>query len=492
MNLWNKKEISRLSKKLTALVLIAWLALIAILVKDRYAPTETLDEESINIAAVESDDWFIVRIRGAYAGFARSRQIKEGANWLIRDDLMISLNLQGRIKPVEITSRSKVDKDFRLISFSTKISSGIISFEISGEAQGDYIVLKNPSQHGDATRRLRLRKIPRLSRSLGLPLPLTGLEVGDVLRIPVFDPIEAAKAEAVIRVLEHANVLISGENFEAWRVRAEYRNMETVMWVDDEGRLLKGIMQLGITVVRSSQKEIQENMRSKRDLPEMLALSAVPVKGDIPDPSTIDKLQLKYQGGPRTAIPSAPPRQVVKGNKISLTRTPLPEATYSLPYPKDDMKEYLEESRFISSQDPEIIEKAKEVVGNEKDPIKAAKLINTWVYEYLRKTPTPTVPDASEVLKSGYGDCNEHAVLSAALARAVGLPCRIAVGVVHMGDGFYYHAWVSYWSGKEWFSCDPLKNQAPVGVTHVALMFGDVDKHLNVIAYLGKLKFEAL
>ncbi len=492
MNRGNRKSKLRLSWSVTAIVLIAWLALMALLVKDRYAPTETLDEESINIAAVESDDWFIVRIRGAYAGFARSRQIKEAGNWLIHDDLIISLNLQGRIKPVEITSRSKVDKDFRLISFNTKISSGIISFQISGEVQGDYITIKNPSQAGGGERRLKLRKIPRLSRSLGLPLPLTGLEVGDVVKIPVFDPIEAAKSEAVIRVLEHANVLISGENFEAWRVRAEYRNMEIVMWVDEEGRLLKGIMQLGITVVRSSQKEIQDSMRARRDLPDMLALSAVPVKGEIPDPETIDKLTLKYQGGPNIAIPSAPPRQVVKGNKITLTKIPLPEADYSLPYKGDDKTEFLEPSRFVTSQDPKIVEKAREVVGKEKDPVKAAKLINEWVYEYLRKTPTPTVPAASDVLKSGYGDCNEHAVLAAALARAVGLPCRIAVGLVHMGDGFYYHAWVSYWSGKEWFSCDPLKNQAPVGVTHVALMFGDVDKHLNVIAYLGKLKFEAL
>ena len=35
-----------------------------------------------------------------------------------------------------------------------------------------------------------------------------------------------------------------------------------------------------------------------------------------------------------------------------------------------------------------------------------------WVYNYLKKVPTPTVPDALSVLKTKQGDCNEHAVLA--------------------------------------------------------------------------------
>jgi hypothetical protein len=35
-------------------------------------------------------------------------------------------------------------------------------------------------------------------------------------------------------------------------------------------------------------------------------------------------------------------------------------------------------------------------------------------------------------------------------------------------------------------------NQLPADVTHVTLLYGDVDKHMNVLTYLGKLKFEVL
>jgi hypothetical protein len=481
-----------MSGKLTAIVLLAWLALVGALVKGRYAPSATLDDESINISAVESDDWFTIRIRGSNAGFARSRQIKEGENWSLRDDLRISLNLQGRVKPVSIVNESLVDDQFKLISFNTKISSGIISFKMSGKVEGNTIILNAPSQGGGGQTKLRLGEVPRLARSLGLPVPITGLNVGDVIRLPVFDPMEGSKSESLIRVLEHANVIISGESFEAWRVKAEYRSMEIIMWVDEKGRLVKGIMPLGITVVRAPRSEIETSLAGGRDLPEMLAMTAAPVKGAIPDPRNLEELKLKLTASGSVNVPRDLPRQNVKDRIIILSKHPLPTPEYQLPYPGNDMDEYLKASRFITSDNERIIEKAREIVGAQKNPVKAAKMINQWVHGYLKKTPTPAVPNAYEALKSKYGDCNEHAVLAAALARAVGIPCRIAVGLMYMEDGFYYHAWVSYWSGERWFSGDPLTGQLPVDVTHIALMFGDVDKHLNVISYLGKLKFEVM
>jgi transglutaminase-like putative cysteine protease len=64
----------------------------------------------------------------------------------------------------------------------------------------------------------------------------------------------------------------------------------------------------------------------------------------------------------------------------------------------------------------------------------------------------------------------------------------MVVGLVYMNDGFYYHAWVQYWPGKRWFTGDPLMNQLPADPTHIALLYGDVEKHVNVITFLGRIK----
>lgn len=483
---------SRFRPWITIIVVGVWVVLMGILLRDAYMPSVMEMTEAFQLAAAETDDWFLIRIGGKYAGFGRSRQFRKGSHWRLRDDLNISLNIQGQVKPVRIVSESDVDNEFRLISFRLKVSSGLIGFEHKGRMDGRTLILETPGKSGSKPRRLKLFETPRISRSLGLPLPLTGLKVGDEVKIPVFDPMDGHKSDALIRVLERADLMVSGKKVAAWRVRATFRTVELVMWIDDEGRLLKGRMPLGITVVRSDRREIASEMSGTRDLPELVSLTAVPVEGAIPDPEGLKSLRLKVQGTGEWGIPADDFRQTFENSEVTVTREAIPKATYTLPNTNPGMKKYLEPSRFIRSDNPEIVKTAREIVGDEKDPVKAAELINQWVYRNLKKVPTPAVPDAHTVLLSRQGDCNEHAILAASFARAVGLPAKVAVGLVYSGEGFYYHAWVAYWAGKTWFTADPLMNQIPAGPTHITLLYGDVDKHVNVIAFLGRLKLKVM
>jgi hypothetical protein len=460
--------------------------------KDEYLPANINSDERLHIAATETDDWFLIRIRGAYAGLGRSRQIRMDHGWNLRDDLNISLNLQGRIKPIRIASSAEVDSDFRLIAFNLKVSSGIVAFEQKGRMEGRDLVLESPGPDRGGNKRMKLAERPRMSRSLGLPAPLKDLEVGEEIRMPIFDPMDGSKWEAIIRVLEKAALEISDRKVEAWRVRASFRSVDLTLWVDREGRLLKGLMPLGITVIRSDRSEIAKEMKGLRDLPDVVSMTAVPVDGSISEDDKLKFVRLNVQGDQAWDIPSDGFRQTLRGSELTITREEPPKSGYSLPCADPKMEEHLAPSRFLRSDNSEVIKTAKAIVGNEKDPVKAAQLINSWVSNNLKKAPTPSVPDAYTILQTMQGDCNEHAVLAASLARAVGLPARIAVGLVHMGDAFYYHAWVAYWGGQNWFTGDPMMNLLPVNPTHITLLYGDVDKHLNVISFLGRLKLKVL
>jgi len=65
---------------------------------------------------------------------------------------------------------------------------------------------------------------------------------------------------------------------------------------------------------------------------------------------------------------------------------------------------------------------------------------------------------ASRVATHGEGDCTEHAVLLAALARAAGHPARVVVGtaVVDFGNRYeaYGHAWAEIYDGRQWQRAD--------------------------------------
>jgi len=113
---------------------------------------------------------------------------------------------------------------------------------------------------------------------------------------------------------------------------------------------------------------------------------------------------------------------------------------------------------LVQSDDRAIREQAAKIVGKEQDAAEATKKLNTWVYEAIDKQAVVSIPSAVEVLQQKVGDCNEHTTLYAALARAAGVPTRMAAGIVYMKNGFYYHAWPEVWLG-EWTAIDPTFGQ---------------------------------
>ncbi len=190
--------------------------------------------------------------------------------------------------------------------------------------------------------------------------------MGDDIRIPIFDPMDGNKWDAVIKVLEKADLELGDKKVPAWRVRATFRAVELAMWIDDQGRLLKGRMPLGITVVRSDRNEIARETKSARDLPDVVEMTAVHLEGTIPEVDDLRLVRLEIHGVRDVAIPSDGFRQKLTGSEIEISREKLAAATYSLPNQDQKMGRYLMPSRFIRSDAPEIVRKAREIIGDEK------------------------------------------------------------------------------------------------------------------------------
>ena len=88
---------------------------------------------------------------------------------------------------------------------------------------------------------------------------------------------------------------------------------------------------------------------------------------------------------------------------------------------------------LIESDDPEIVAEAR-ADGRRRDHA-ARAAPSGWcarVNGLLEKNPTISLPSAREVLRTKVGDCNEHTALYVAMARAVGMPTRINVGLAYV------------------------------------------------------------
>jgi hypothetical protein len=146
--------------------------------------------------------------------------------------------------------------------------------------------------------------------------------------------------------------------------------------------------------------------------------------------------------------PSAPPRQVA---------APVGDPRFA---------EYLGEDEFIQPRDPAIRERAAAIVGEEKDAGEIVRKILSWVNanvasDYIAETLT-----GPEVLRKRRGKCSEYAILTASLARAAGVPTRIALGELYSNGTWTGHMWDEVWLG-EWTAIDAAAGIFVTGPSHL-------------------------
>jgi hypothetical protein len=133
----------------------------------------------------------------------------------------------------------------------------------------------------------------------------------------------------------------------------------------------------------------------------------------------------------------------------------------------------------------------------------AAKRLEKLVDERINlkgySVPAATALDAARMRK---GDCSEHAYLLAALARAVGLPSRVASGVLFAArfqkksNVFVYHMWTEIRIGDRWVPFDGTRPQQAGSVTHILLATDPMTSILPVqgtmalMRLIGQLEIE--
>src|SRR5262249_12846450 len=136
---------------------------------------------------------------------------------------------------------------------------------------------------------------------------------------------------------------------------------------------------------------------------------------------------------------------------------------------------------------------------NATDTWEKAKRIEHWVARNLRdKNFSVAFAPASEVARDLSGDCTEHGVLTAAMCRAVGVPCRVAIGLVYADrlGGFGFHLWNEVYVNRRWVAIDASFEQDDVDAVHIKLADSSLDgvapfeTFLPIVRVLGKTSID--
>ncbi len=424
--------------------------------------------------------------RGNRIGFVRERftPLKEGAR--AEQEGRFTLNILGRERQMDIAGSATVGDGGELVEFSFRLTTASdrspFETEVKGKVEGQELVLDIRSGGSTRTERRRLEEPLVLPLNLHRSLAAKGLESGQEYRLRLLDPMTLTEGEAEITVLEREIVRWGGREEEAFRIRSRFAGLSTTAWINAEGEVLREETALGWTLIKEAPGS---GLQAQNDgpAPDVLAATAIPAIGFAGESGSLKVARLRLEKFPF-------PWSGLDGGRQTRFDTEVLSEVEKQPFsgastlPDEERQQALAADSFVQSDDPGIQAQAARLTRNLSSS-EAARVITSWVYENVRKTPTLSVPSAREVLEQMTGDCNEHTVLFTALARASGIPTRMCTGLAFSAGQFYYHAWPEVWVGK-WLAVDPTLGQFPADPLHLRLLTGGLEQQFEILKLLGR------
>ncbi len=213
--------------------------------------------------------------------------------------------------------------------------------------------------------------------------------------------------------------------------------------------------------------------------------------------------------------PLPPDRPYQKIRKLGEGRLRLTRSWPKLPKPRPwksgragratNLAQFLLPSAMLPCRAPLIEKLTRRALGTAQTDVDAAIRLTAFVNRYIiHKGYSLPAATALDVARLRRGDCTEHAVLLAAMARSAGIPARLLSGLVFAGrrpQGGYrlmYHMWTDLNLGGKWYPFDGTRPARGVDPTHILLAVDSGNDLLPVAAttvlsrVLGAMKVRVL
>ena len=507
-------------------VLALWLAGLGVLVRrELFRPhSEHLVEAGLRVTP--SATFYAVLQHGEQIGFASTTVDTTDGGITQQDYLVADLPIAGKLHRASARTSVRLTRALRLRSFSLDVDAGPAPIKASGTVVGDSVLLlivKGVAGQPADTQRVKLTGPVLLPTLLPIAVALGQRpRTGASYSLPVFDPASMTPRDVQITVdAESVFVLPDSSIYDrttkrwlgalpdtirAWKLSTPSTGTTGGTsgfngWVDEQGRVVLVNQLLGLTLERRPYEVAFENWKADalnrgtrvtadRDIYESTAISANKRLR-----KNLAELKVRLTGVDLEGFEVKGYRQRLRGDTLTITREgpSALAAAYALPNGgrRTVMAVFLDAEPLLESNSPEIRALAIRLRASEASPRVVAERINRWVYDSLRKEITVGVPSALGTLRNRVGDCNEHTQLYVALARAAGIPARVAAGLAYLDGKFYYHAWPEVWL-ERWVAVDPTFGQFPADASHLRFTVGGLGRQAELLRLMGALQVDVI
>ncbi|NPU83745.1 MAG: transglutaminase domain-containing protein [Syntrophaceae bacterium] len=441
---------------------------------------------------VERDLWMSILQSGRKIGYTHRVTLSSPGGWKVREDVSMRINTMGYPQSITFRTSGDLHPDLTLKAFTFDLQSSLFRFSARGSVEGDSLVVTSGPPGEEKGARFSLQSAPRLSAGILEAVWAARLGEGESRTFQVFDPVAMGQRPVTVTAGGEEAVVIQGTRYKARKYDVDFMGARQTAWIGEKGDVLREVGVLGISLERTTREQALAGLASDASA-DLTEVASVASNLTLKNPAGLTRLRIRLTGADVPNLALNGDRQHFEDGIVTVTKeSPQPAGKSERAFVVQGA--YLGSNPFIQSDDRQILDQAGRIAAfTEPDYIKALKIVY-WVFRNIEKKPVLSVPNALETLQNRVGDCNEHAVLVAALGRASGIPTIVEAGLVYQRGRFYYHAWNAFYirDWGKWVTADAVFNQLPADVTHLRLVRGDMDRQMDLLGLIGRLRLEIL
>ena len=385
-----------------------------------------------------SERWFGIYVNSERVGFYRQRIDKSGDGYRMEGNGSVRMKVMSFSKEASMRETYLVSKGLALRSFDVEQTVNGTSSHVSGTVSGSAMHIKSEAGGKTTEKMLKFKGDIYPGPALNLYPLMRTVTAGSSYKIQAFDPEEVKVKDIQITVLGEDKTT---GGLPALKLRNNlYPFVNNDIWVDDRGNTLEESVRDGLVITKMERPDalgsfISDWALAKKDL--IYDFSLVRVQPPIKEPKKLtglaveisdwnDALPLLQEGGQQVQK-RGNGRVVFKtGSLVQVS----PETKVQKP-----TDAHLKPADKIESDAPEIKAQAKTLSEGVTNQEKLARILAAWTSDWLKDT-IDDGGSAVESFKSKSGNCQTHARLYTALARAAGIPTRFVSGLVYLdGNG---------------------------------------------------------
>ena len=467
---------------------------------------------SISVAFAQTEtDYLAILLQGKKIGHAIHTRSVENEKVITTDSVSMTLGRGGQAVTISSEETHIETPQGKPLGFEMALTTSGVEQKTVGTVADGKVTISREVMGQLQQNTLDWPQGALLGEGLRLIQEQKGLTPGTAYEVSVFRPDMMMAVPAQINVGNTKEIDLFGRPLELTEVittmSIQGQSITMTSYVDNDLKAMK--TQVPMMGMQLEMLACDKSFAlSDVDLVDFLEKLTIACPTKLTNLHSIESIRytLKPTTDKKLQLPTSPSQSIEQSeNEIIVTVTRLaPPENVPFPYQGDDPAalDALKSTDYLQSDNKKILEMAQKAVKGAADTAAAIQQIEAFVDGYIiQKDLSVGYASAAEVAQTRQGDCTEHAVLAAAMCRAVGIPARIVCGVVY-ADSFLSkksifggHMWAEAYVGDTWIGLDATRSeQQGFSPGHIALAHGNGEPadFFSLVNTLGCFKIDAI